>query len=171
MMNATMIATTAAPTDPRHEFPAPTSEAGVKNLADLKAWETPMGFRDFTAEQIPIGYRKTTSTGNIVPKSMSSGSHSARRAYFEIVDGRLVEIGVNHDDAASTVSELSDEAKEETQTGNKREREEDSDNEEEEETQENKKPFVCKTRCGKNAGSAQCMCLVCMGYLDSDEDE
>lgn len=149
----------------------------VKHLADLADGETPQGFRDFTAEQIPMGYRVVASTGNIVPDDMSSGSHSAERVYFKVVNGNLV--GIDDDYACameiSTVveSDGGGEVNEKEDNGNRRER--DEPDEEQEETQEGKKqklaedkeneddedgeddeekasPYQWKTKCGIVAG-------------------
>ena len=138
-----------------------------KDLADLKDGEVPPGFRDFTADQIPFGFRYSKTNNNIIPRSMHSSSHSAKsgRKYVEIVDGKLVEI--RDAELASTVVESDDEeAKEDTAvTGKKREREEESP---EDDTQDHK-PY--KYKCGRTPVGccyAQCDCLVCMGYLDEE---
>lgn len=163
--------------------------AVVKNLSDLPTGETPRGFRDSTADAVPVGYRMMR-TGNIVPEDMSSGSNSAKRKYFEVKNGCLIEIG------ASTVPESEDkESKEDGENLEahdvKRAREEEdvddneddtqgamdkkvktSDKEDKEDTEEEEEeaePFVSRLKCGREqVGSchAQCLCLVCLGEFD-----
>ena len=132
---------------------------------------------DLAAGDVPVVHRTTEFTDNIVPHDMSSGSHSARPAFSDVVAGKLVEVGAAPDQAASTIvesdNEEAEEKDEETQeenesqiTGNKREREESLDDDEQ--------PFVYKYKCGRIPEGicyAQCDCLVCLGCLDSDSDD
>ena len=126
---------------------------------------------------------------------MHSSSQSAKRRYFQYVDGKLVAIdddaaastiadSDDDGDAASTMAESDDDEAndevdkaEEQARGTKRAREEETEDEsDDKETQSQPIPFYV-TRCGIVAdgvewnGNSQCVCAICMGEVETDEEE
>ena len=155
----------------------------VKNLKDLDPQESPPGFRDATADQIPvgipIGYRYSTTNSKWIPEDMHSSSHSAQdgRQYVKIHNGKFVEIGEDDQVEDDQVEDAKEDAKEDKQedasVGKKRQRDDlppndDKEEDTEEDTQDQQIVGLgWKTKCGLIAGvhwdgNAQCMCDVCL---------
>ena len=104
----------------------------VKNLKDLKPHESPRGFRDATADQIPVGlpvgYRYSTTNSKWIPEDMHSSSHSAQdgRQYVKIHNGKFVEIGEDDQVEDDQVEDAKEDAKEDDKQDDKEDNQEDA---------------------------------------------
>ena len=113
--------------------------------------------RNLPEDKVPIGFRHAKS-GNIIPDDMSSGSHSARRLYFEVVGGSLVLLRSLGDDTDSDTyfSESSD------------------DDDQSDQNKENEAAGY-RLKCGRTYGvdidGSQCDCMVCMGEEEESSDD
>jgi len=177
-----MSVATAGPIDATHPgtatlAPDPVDPGATTEEEDSDHEGSYMDLKDMPEHMAPVGFRYSTRLDKIIPEDYDSTSQSAKyRTFYK--HGRMVEPDDSDSSSSgeSVGSELPDhdDDNDNTQVSRKRDRE-DAEEKDEAEASPSKLPAY-RTACGMVQGSqwdgnGQCMCDVCLGYLDSQESE
>lgn len=138
------------------------SEDDFKDLKDVEPDElqkyAPIGFRFMRGSVFP------DLKGHIIPQSMSSGSHSAKRMYFDEADIPLSEASSDKQEPTTGKRKRDDDEAFEENTADEQKTNEAPDTEESQ-----YQSGFWTSPCGRVVGvdwdgCAQCMCDICLGY-------